>query len=55
MLLASLNIYPLISMGMMLTIHTYPGLITENASMEIIVIKAEVKNQFGVLISGRQI
>lgn len=54
MLLASLSIYPLISVGMM-SIHTQPGLITENTFMEIIVIKAKVKNQFDLLISGRLI
>lgn len=52
--LASLSIYLLISMGMM-SIHMQPGLITENTFMEIIVIKAKVKNQFGILISGRLI
>lgn len=41
-------------MGMM-SIHIEPGLITENAFMEIIVIKAKVKNQFDILISGRLI
>lgn len=52
-LLASLNIYPLISMGTVVSTRAQPGLAPEKAFMGITVIKAEAKNQFGAVIPGR--